>query len=125
VPAKKILIVDDSATHRSLLKVFLGGHDFIFLEADEALSALRMLDRSKPDLVIVDLKMPGMSGFEFVRTVRSSMTGSLSTVPIVLLTAEKSSKLPQESAAVGASAFLNKPVSSAGILQVIKRLLHL
>jgi two-component system chemotaxis response regulator CheY len=121
--AKTLLLVDDSATHRSLIRVFLTGHDLRFLEADGGAEALRILDRKHVDLLIVDVKMPGMDGLELVRRIRKQP--ETRDIPIVLLTASVADEIEGEGKRAGANALLHKPISSAGILEIVQRLLSL
>jgi CheY-like chemotaxis protein len=124
VAPKTILLVDDSATHRSLVKVFLAALMLKFLEAEDAQTGLRILSRSEVDLVIADVKMPGMDGLEFVRVLRASTDKRVARVPVVLITADQSEKLSREGLAAGADAFLHKPISNAGVLEVVERLMR-
>ena len=121
--AKTVLLVDDSATHRSLIKVFLAALMVKFVEAEDGQTGLRLLSRSPIDLVIADVKMPGMDGLEFLRAVRTASDARVARVPVILITADQSEKLSREGLAAGADAFLHKPISSAGVLQVVERVL--
>ena len=122
--ANTILLVDDSATHRSLIKVFLAALRVEFVEAEDGQTGLRLLARSPVDLVIADVKMPGMDGLEFLRAVRASSQPRVARVPVVLITADQSEKLSRDGLAAGADAFLHKPISSAGVLEVVQRLMR-
>jgi two-component system chemotaxis response regulator CheY len=118
-----ILLVDDSATHRSLIKVFLMGHEFAFLDADTGVAALALLEHAQVDLVIADVNMPEMDGFTFTRSLRAHADPRLRALPVVLLTSSSSETLGTEAKAAGANAYLRKPVSSAGIADVVEAVL--
>lgn len=121
---KTILLVDDSRTHRSLLKVFLAGHEFEFLEADNGKLALDLLARERVDLAIVDLHMPELDGLALVKRLRASPRQDLRRLKVILLTGDKESATLVEAAkAAGADDLLRKPVSSAGTLEVVLRML--
>lgn len=81
---KKILIVDDNKTVRTLLSINLRKEKYEVLEADNGVEALTMVDEHKPDLIISDILMPQMDGFEFCKRVRESSTVPL--VPFIFLT---------------------------------------
>jgi len=81
---KKILIVDDNKTVRTLLSINLRKEKFEVIEADNGVEALSMVDEHKPDLIISDILMPQMDGFEFCKRVRESSTIPL--VPFIFLT---------------------------------------
>ena len=121
--AAVILLVDDSATHRSLVKVFLSGYDLTFLEAENGLRALEIVERTQVHLAIVDLNMPEMDGITFVRRCRASARWEMSSLPIVLLTSEKDATQVAEAVRAGADECLRKPVSSAGVLEAVQRIL--
>lgn len=80
---KKILIVDDNDTVRTLLKMSLKSEKFVVLEAAEGQAALDIVNAEKPDLIISDILMPNMDGFEFCRKVRE--TSPVPTVPFIFL----------------------------------------
>lgn len=82
-----ILLIDDDPDQLLLLESLLIRHGFKVTLADEAHDALDLVSRRRFDLVICDMKMPEMSGFEFVKAVRGSDLASTAEVPIILLTA--------------------------------------
>jgi CheY-like chemotaxis protein len=80
-----ILVVDDRALDRKLLAVLFGSRGHHVLEAADGLEALRLVERQQPDLVISDLLMPNMDGYEFVRQMR--MLPQVSDTPVIFYTA--------------------------------------
>ncbi|NUP06737.1 MAG: response regulator [Polyangiaceae bacterium] len=121
--AKTILLVDDSRTHRSLLRVFLTGHDFEFVEAANGVEALDIVMRQRVDLAIVDLHMPELDGVGLLKRLRASARKDVRNLKVVLLTGEKEQASLAEALKAGANELLRKPVSSAGTLNVVLRLL--
>ncbi len=122
--AHTILLVDDSPTHRSLIKVFLSGQDFNFVEGSSGKQALDLLRTEHVDLIIADINMPEMDGLQFVGELRTHPLPSLRKTPVVLLTGDDSQRSTHRRAeAAGADAFLRKPISSAGLLDVVTQLL--
>lgn len=81
--AKKILVVDDDTSIRDLLRVVLESRGFSVVEADNGVTALRAFEMDSPDMVILDVMMPQMNGFECCRRLRT-----LSDCPILMLTAK-------------------------------------
>jgi len=118
-----VLLVDDSRFVRTLIKVHLVARKFTFVEAGDGEEALAVLEANVPDLIIVDEDMPAMDGLAFIRAVRSSHKPALLQVPIILLTGLEKDDLQSEAIQAGASAFLKKPVSSAGLVEVVGQLL--
>jgi CheY-like chemotaxis protein len=80
-----ILVVDDHATNRELLKTILGYQGHRVLEAGDARDALKIAQTTRPDLIISDILMPTMDGFEFVRQLRDDIT--IGTTPVVFSSA--------------------------------------
>ena len=118
-----ILLVDDSATVRSLVKVFLMGHDFEYVEAAGGEHALEILRTRVPDLVIVDLNMPGLDGLSFLKRLRLDARQKIRSLPIVLFTSDKSADVRERALQAGASEFVRKPVSSSELQEALRRLL--
>jgi len=84
--AARILVVDDSPTARTLVRTILAHAEFQILEAESGEKALALLERETPDLIISDVMMPGMDGYELVRRMRKNRR--LSGIPILMLTAK-------------------------------------
>jgi len=118
-----ILLVDDSATVRSLVKVFLMGHDFEYLDASGAEHALEILQGRVPDLVIADLNMPGLDGLSFLKRVRLDARPQVRALPLVLFTSDKSADVRERALQAGANEFVRKPVSSNELQDALRRLL--
>ena len=123
--AKRILLVDDSPTHRSLIQVFLAGHGYTFLEASDGRAALRLCETEDIDLVIVDLNMPEMDGAMFVQQLRSNLSLALRDLPVVVLTSERRADKVTEVMSAGADKLVRKPVSESDLLEVVQSQLHL
>jgi len=81
--ARKILVVDDKANVRTLVSDYLGAEGYDVITAENGVVAMRRARQEKPDLILLDIMMPEMDGFEFVRTYRAE-----SSIPISLLTAK-------------------------------------
>src|SRR4030042_3000520 len=81
--AKKILVVDDKPELRTLLKSYLGQEGFDTLTAGDGQEALHIARREKPDLIILDLMMPEMGGYEFMRVYSRE-----AETPVIILTAK-------------------------------------
>jgi len=119
----KVLIVDDTKTLLSLIQVYLMGWGLQFAEAHDGLEGLRRARELRPDLIISDVRMPGMDGFELCAAVRSD--AKLHAVPIILLTSLKDDVSRHKGRLVGATAFLSKPVSVEELRSAVGKLLKL
>jgi signal transduction histidine kinase len=109
-----ILIVDDDATARETLTAILEGEKYQLELATTGMQALQMLDKLQPDLILLDVMMPNMDGFEVCRRIRSNP--KLAEIPIILLTAldDRSSLL--RGIESGADDFISKPVDRHEII---------
>jgi CheY-like chemotaxis protein len=85
-----VLIVDDNATARETLVAILEGEGYDLQQAKDGIQALTMLKQLQPDLILLDVMMPAMDGFEVCRRIRA--TPPLAEVPIILLTALDSNR---------------------------------
>ena len=117
---KTILILDDEEVVRKVLRAMLEGQGYRVLEASEGAEALRLLGEERPDLILVDLTMPGMSGIEFVEALR---TQAEMPAPFIILTGTDREEIEKLSEALGASSFLQKPFSRDELLEKIESVL--
>jgi two-component system chemotaxis response regulator CheY len=118
-----VLVIDDSSTIREIVKIYLSGKSFEFVEAESGDRGLQLARLMQVDLIIADVKMPGMDGLTFVRHLRSDEKAHLREVPVILLTGEKSEDLKTQGLEAGANAFIQKPVSSGRLKEVVGQLL--
>lgn len=103
---KQILVVDDDAQTRVLIGLMMRRHGYRVAEAFDGQSALRMLEFMTPDLIIVDLMMPGMDGNELCR--RARLRERTSDTPIIIFTANVSSRIEHHARQCGANEYLPK-----------------
>jgi twitching motility two-component system response regulator PilG len=119
----KVLLVDDTRTLLSLIQVYLMGWSITFLEARDGLEGLKKAREQRPDLVISDVRMPGMDGFELTAAIRSDVV--LHRTPVVLLTSLNDEASRRKGRLVGATAFLSKPVSVEELRRQVGTILKL
>ena len=106
-----ILIVDDIAANRETLVELLAGRDYQLLEATDGAQALALAAATPPDLILLDVMMPGINGYEVCRRLRADRR--LTEVPVVILTAldDQASRIAGIEA--GADDFISKPFTRA------------
>ncbi|CAH8770758.1 response regulator transcription factor [Paenibacillus dendritiformis] len=102
----KILIVDDEADILQVIKAYLEKNEYLVYEADTGKGALSLWEYLQPDLIILDLMLPDMSGEEVCRTIRKT-----SNVPILMLTAKSSEDDMVNGILIGADDYIMKPFS--------------
>ncbi len=119
--AKKILLVDDSASVRQVVGIALRREGYETVEAANGKEALAMLDQGKLNLIISDVNMPVMNGIEFVKAVKQHPTCKFT--PIVMLTTEGQDEMKQAGKAAGAKAWIVKPFNPPQLLDVVSKLI--
>jgi len=112
-----ILVVEDEAKMRRLLELQLGEEGFAVHSAADAEAGLQLLVREKPDLVVTDLRLPGMSGLEFLQAVKRVNAA----LPVVVMTAYGTVESAVEAMKDGASDYVTKPFSLAELVLVIRK----
>ena len=112
-----ILIVEDEAKMRRLLELNLGEDGFTTLSAGDAESGLKLLRENTVDLVVTDLKLPGMNGLEFLQTIKRQNAA----MPVVVMTAFGSVETAVEAMKAGASDYVLKPFSLGEMRMVIRK----
>jgi twitching motility two-component system response regulator PilG len=122
-PLPKVLIVEDARTVTQLIQVYLQGWDLDFHEAKNGEDGRKKAIEINPQLIITDVSMPGMDGFELCAAIRSDP--KLFQVPILMITALKDEAVRQKGRLLGVNAFLHKPVSVNDLREQVKALLEL
>ena len=122
-PRKTLLVVDDVATNRALLRDLLGALGFRMLEADNGVAALLLVKIDPPDMVLMDMVMPDMDGIETTRRLRAEPRTA--NTPVLIISASSTPEEGQRAIAAGANAFLGKPVDEHALLGEIGKRLNL
>ena len=113
-----VLVVDDSVAMRRTLAFTLERSDFRVLQARDGQEALEQLQQSSVQLIICDIEMPNMNGFEFLSHRRRYP--ELAKIPVVMLTSRSNDKHQRLAVQLGATAYFTKPFVEQGFLQAIK-----
>jgi two-component system chemotaxis sensor kinase CheA len=121
MPAKKILVVEDSITSRMLLKGILESAGYDVKTAVDGIDAFTALRAERFDLVVSDVEMPRMNGFDLTARIRADRT--LAELPVVLVTALESREDRERGIDVGANAYLVKSsLDQSNLLEALRRL---
>lgn len=118
-PRKKILIIDDEPDIRSMVAMRLEANDYIIIKAADGKEALEKMKSDTPDLIILDVMMPEMDGFEFFKIIRDKPRESM--IPIIVLTARGSMRATFE--VLNAEKFVPKPFDADELLGAVEYLL--
>jgi CheY-like chemotaxis protein len=116
---RKVLIVDDEEIMRELLTLHLTHHGYSVILAADAVEAAHLVLKEHPDLIVLDVELPYMDGYEFVAALKADP--ATKHVPVVFLTSRED--VADRATALGASAYLNKPVLATQLLKVLETLL--
>src|SRR6188474_3284591 len=116
----RVLVIDDEAAIRDSLKMILEYEDYQFVGAASGLEALDVIRRERPDIVLLDIKMPGMDGMEVLRKIRALDEG----LPIVMISGHGNTATAVEAIRSGAIDFLDKPLSSERVIVTLRNVLR-
>jgi DNA-binding response OmpR family regulator len=115
-----ILVVDDDKNTRLLFQTVLEEASYMVYTADNGKSALEVMDREHIDLVVLDVMMPEMDGYEFTKTLRENQ----STLPILMVSAKQLPEDKKQGFLVGTDDYMTKPIDEEEMLLRIKALLR-
>lgn len=119
----RILVVDDIPANRKLLEARLRAEYFEVVTAENGLAAIEACENGKIDLILLDIMMPGMDGFEVCRRLKADSATSF--IPIVIVTALDGHSERVQGLKVGADDFLTKPVNDLQLMSRVKSLVRL
>lgn len=118
---KLILLVEDTPVLREQIVSLLKMQDYEVLNARDGVEALEILDRVTPALIITDVLMPQMDGFEMLTRVKAK--AGWREIPTVVLTARSGDDIDKTAAALGVSTVLRKPCRATALLDAVKALI--
>ena len=121
VKRNRILIVEDEESLLKLESILLSSKGYNVIGFADGPAAIEEISRNLPDLVILDIMLPGMDGFEVCRRIRNDPASS--KVPVIMLTARKNSQDMERGFQAGANAYITKPFKSAQLVGTIERIL--
>jgi len=116
----RVLFVDDNAMNRKVVKSMLESAEVVMIEAEDAETGLSILDADAFDLVLMDLRMPGMDGLAAIRQIRARGDAKAS-LPIIVVTADNGPNIRGQALAAGAEDLLHKPVQMQALFDAIGR----
>jgi putative two-component system response regulator len=118
---KMILAVDDAQANLQVIQAALGG-DYELRLAKSGNMALLILDRVKPDLILLDIEMPGMSGLDFMAALRGKE--ALRDIPVIFVTAHADKDLVEDAAKRGARGYVVKPFEPGALRDKVRQALE-
>ena len=119
--AARLVVADDEPDIRRLVSFTLRRRGYTVLEAADGDAAYGLIARERPDLAILDVMMPGMTGIEVIRRLRQSE--ELAAIPVVLLSAKGQMREIEDGLGSGAAAYIVKPFTPAALARQVEGLL--
>ena len=117
----KVMVVDDSITVRKVTQRLLQRHDYEVILAKDGVDALSVLHDNKPDVMLLDIEMPRMDGFELATIIRHD--DKLKQLPIIMITSRTGEKHRERAESIGVNRYMGKPYNEVDLLQTIESLL--
>jgi len=121
--SSKILLIDDSEENLTVLRNLLEREGYRVVTADDGVSGLQQIQQIRPDLILSDLRMPDLDGFELTRRVRADQ--SLGFIPIILITSARDNNEKIKALDAGVDDFLVKPIQKLELIARVRSLLKL
>ncbi len=112
-----VMVVDDSITVRKVTSRLLASHNMHVVTAKDGVDAVAVLQEQKPDVMLLDIEMPRMDGFELARHIRS--TEAIRDIPIIMITSRSGEKHRKHAMDLGVKRYLGKPYQEADLLENI------
>lgn len=119
--SKKILVVEDNELNLKFFRDLLMIHGYTTLETMDGREALEMVREHRPDLVLMDIQLPDISGLEVARLIKED--DSLKSIPIVAVTAHAMMGDAEMVVSGRCEAYLTKPISGPSLIQTIEKVL--
>ena len=117
----KILVIDDDASSLELMEAMLVPNGYEIITANDGSKAVAIIIEKKPDLILLDIMMPGLDGYSTLTKIKGNKT--ISKIPVVMLTAMGFQLNKELALRFGAVGYITKPVELAELLKTISRLL--
>ena len=115
-----VLLCDDEEVLRQLVRATLANDDYSIVEASDGEESLELARSHRPDLIVLDMMMPGRSGLEVLRELRADP--ETAATPVIMLTARARESDRNEAASAGADRYLAKPFSPLELISVVEEL---
>ena len=119
--SKKILVVEDTEDNRQILRDLLGMAGYDMIEAHDGLQGVAMATEHKPDLILMDIQMPVLDGYEATRRIKANP--DLAAIPIVAVTSYALSGDEAKTRAAGCDSYIAKPYSPRQMLAKVREIL--
>ena len=120
--AKKILIIEDNDLNLKLFRDLLEANGYQTDETKEGINALELTKREKPDLILMDIQLPEISGLDVTRQIKGDI--EVADIPIIAVTAFAMKDDEEKILRAGCEAYISKPISIGNFLETVKQFLE-
>ncbi len=118
---RRVLVVEDTADNRQIIRDLLGAAGYELLEATDGAEGLASAAANKPDLILMDIQLPVLDGYETTRRIKADP--ALRHIPVIAVTSYALSGDEEKTRAAGCDAYIAKPFSPRHLLATVKSLL--
>ena len=122
---KRILVIDDNADIRDLVQYIFEKAGKLVIQGEDGEKGIAQAKAHRPDLILLDTTMPGISGLEVLKAIRQDSDDEISAIPVVMLTANSAEADIKKAYEIGASSYIVKPFKREKILAEVDLLLEL
>ena len=119
--SKRILVVEDQEDNRQIIRDLLSATDYEIVEAESGEDALAAVAKQRPDLILMDIQLPGIDGYEVTRRIKADP--EMLSIPIIAVTSYALSGEEQKARAAGCDEYVPKPYSPRQLLAKIRHYL--
>lgn len=119
---KTVLIVEDNDLNMKLFHDLLQVHGYHILKSKDGIDAIRIARRERPDLILMDIQLPDVSGFEIIKWLKDDE--DLNAIPIVAITAFAMKGDEEKIRRCGCEGYLSKPISLHDFIQTVSQYIH-
>jgi two-component system cell cycle response regulator DivK len=116
--SKRVLVVEDQEDNRTILRDLLGSAGFQVLEAVNGVEGIEAAAREQPDLILMDIQMPEMDGYEATRRIKAEPTTA--AIPVIVVTSYALSGDEEKAKAAGSDGYVTKPFSPRALLATVR-----
>ncbi len=122
MPDKNVMVVEDNEKNRKLMRVVLRAKGYNIIEATTGEEALNLLKNQKPDIILMDIQLPGIDGLTLIKQIKASAITK--DIPIIAVTAYAMKGDEQKILETGCNAYVSKPVNTQELPLIVEKYIN-
>ena len=119
MPDKNVMVVEDNEKNRKLMRVVLKAKGYNVIEAETGEEALNILRNQKPDIILMDIQLPGIDGITLIKQIKATTT--LKDIPIIAVTAYAMKGDEEKIMEAGCDAYVSKPINTQELPLIVEK----